>query len=88
METDCVELVQLWVKLETQRSAITSTLREIQNLNLLSSGFVFTYGSRICNKVAHVLTKQVASMSRTGVWQEAPDCVHELLQPECNPHPN
>ncbi|OEL21313.1 hypothetical protein BAE44_0017666, partial [Dichanthelium oligosanthes] len=78
----------LWGKLETQRSAITSTLREIQDLSLLFSGFVFTYGSRTCNKVAHVLTKQVTSTSRTGVWQEAPNCVRDLLQSECNPHPN
>ena len=85
LETDCLELVQLWEKREEQRSAIYPVLMEIKDLSLVFFDFLFTFASRNCNKVAHVLTRQVTSIETSGVWHETPDCVRVLLESECNP---
>lgn len=76
--------VQLWGKRETQRSAMYPILTEIKELSLLFIEFSFTFASRSCNKVAHVLTKQVTSTNRTSVWHESPDCARDNLESDCN----
>jgi hypothetical protein len=41
IETDCLQVVQLWNKVETQLSIIDSILQEIDELRLLSRIFSF-----------------------------------------------
>lgn len=57
LETDCLELVQLWGKRETQRSVLGSALADIDEIQHAFQVFKFTYVSRTCNRVAHVLAK-------------------------------
>lgn len=73
LETDYFELVQLWEKMKTQRSVIGSVLTEIKELRLVFSGFVFKFASRNCNKVTHLLAKQVTDTHRSEMWQVMSD---------------
>jgi hypothetical protein len=57
MESDCQELVKLWCAGENQHSSIVSILREIRELSTSSQEFKFSFISRNCNQVAHVLAK-------------------------------
>jgi len=59
LETDCLQLVQLWNKKAVQRSIIDLITKEIDELCLASQDFSFSYVNRVCNKVAHSLAKQV-----------------------------
>jgi hypothetical protein len=61
LETDCLELIQMWEKGDFQRSIAGSLLTEINELRLAFREFVFKYVSRNCNKVAHVVAKQVTA---------------------------
>jgi hypothetical protein len=70
METDCLQLVQLWEKMEFQRSPIGSVLTEIKELSFAFSHFVFKFVSRRCNRVAHLLAKQFTDTHRSEVWHE------------------
>ena len=65
LETDCLELIQLWEKREMQRSIIAPILSEINEFRLASTEFVFTFASRSCNRVAHLLAKQVTETHRS-----------------------
>jgi ribonuclease HI len=58
METDCLQLVQLWNKRDSQRSINDSTLKEIAELSLAFQSFTLSFVSRLCNKVAHSLAKK------------------------------
>ena len=53
-------------------------------LSSLFYDFKFSFIGRTCNKVAHVLAKQVTSETQTGWWQFAPDCVSALVTADCN----
>ena len=50
----------------------------------LFQDFKISFISGTCNKVAHVLAKQVTSETQTGWWQFAPDCVSALMAADCN----
>ena len=63
LETDCLELIQLWEKRVMQRSIIAPILSEINELMLASTEFVFTFASRSCNRVAHLLAKQIGTVA-------------------------
>ena len=79
METDCLQLVQLWNKREDQRSIIDSTLREIAELSLAFQDFTLSFVSRNCNKVAHTLAKQVSVSDRLETWHVTPACVYDQI---------
>ena len=49
------------------------------------SDFKLLYASRSCNRVAHILVKQVSGDTRLGEWQYAPSCVVGLVTADCNP---
>jgi len=75
METDCQELVTLWPAEEHQRSSVLAVLREIQELSSLFQNFTLSFSGRNCNRVAHVLAKQVSGSVPSGRWYETPECV-------------
>jgi hypothetical protein len=78
LETDCLDLVNLWGK-ESQRSVIDPILKQIEDLSLAFHEFSFSYVNRVCNKVAHVLAKQVSSTQCLEVWHVTPACVSDLV---------
>ena len=63
LETDCLELIQIWEKRETQRSIIAPILAGIDDFRRASTEFAFRRASS--NKVAHLLTKQVTNKLRS-----------------------
>lgn len=70
LETDCLELVNLW-KTEVQCSIIDPVLKEIQELRLAFQDFSFVCVSRYCNKIAHVLARQVTKTHRLETSRRA-----------------
>ena len=85
LETDSQEFVKLWKEGANQRSRIASIIRETRELSSSFVDFSVTFTSRACNRVAHVLAKQVSGDNRLGEWQLAPTCVVHLLASYCNP---
>ena len=59
LETDSQEFVKLWKEGANQRSRIASIIRETRELSSSLVDFFVTFTSRACNRVAHVLAKQV-----------------------------
>lgn len=84
METDCLDLVNLWNKRDGQRSALGPLLAEIDALSLAFHSFSFSYVSRNCNRVAHVLAKQVSKTHRSERWHVTPACVADTLISEAS----
>ena len=84
LETDCLELINLWQKRDVQRFAIGPVLEEINALSLAFHSFSFSYVNRSCNKIAHVLAKQVSKTHRTEMWHVTPACVEDLLVSEAS----
>jgi len=64
LETDCLELVNLWKKRTVQRSIVDPALKEIQDLPIAFQDFSFVYVNRRCNNIAHALAKQVTNRHR------------------------
>ena len=83
METDCIQFVQLWRK-ESQRSVIDPILKEIDEVCLAFQEFYISFVRRSCNKVAHVLAKQVSASYRLETWHVTPICVYDLIMFEAS----
>jgi len=79
LETDSLELVQLWKKMDFQRSPVESILTEIKELSLAFSDFIFNSIGRDCNRVAHELAKQITDTNRSEVWHETPAGICDLI---------
>jgi len=84
LETDCLELINLWQKRNVQRSAIGPVLEEINALSLAFHSFSFSYVNRSSNKIAHVLAKQVSKTHRTEMWHVTSACAEDLLVSEAS----
>lgn len=84
VETDSQELVKLWTEVDTQRSRITAILKEVKDRSQLFSAFSLRFASRNCNRVAHVLAKQVSDDTRVSEWHLAPSRVSHLVTEDCN----
>lgn len=84
LETDCLELVRLWELGDLQRSTVSPILKEMKNISSDFLEFRFSFANRDCNRVAHLLARQVSSTNRWAVWHEAPTCVSHLLQNDCS----
>lgn len=68
LEPDCLQVVQMWKKKEVQRSIIDPILKEIEEISFAFQQFSFSFISRKCNKVAHLLARQVSSVHRLEMW--------------------
>lgn len=75
LDTDCLELINLWKKKGMQYSTVDPVLKEIDVLRLAFQEFSFSYVNRSCNKIAHTLAKHVSSTRRTEVCHVTPVCV-------------
>jgi len=85
LEIDSQEFVKLWKEGANQCSRIASIIRETRELSSSLVDFFVTFTSHACNRVAHVLAKQVSGDDRLGEWQLTPTCVVHLLASDCNP---
>jgi ribonuclease HI len=85
VETDSQELVKLWTEIDIQRSRISPILKEIKDRCGFFNAFSLMYANRNCNRVAHVLAKQVSDDTRVGEWHVAPPYVSHLMTEDCNP---
>ncbi|CAD6260570.1 unnamed protein product [Miscanthus lutarioriparius] len=85
IETDSQELVRLWASGDFQRSFLAPILKEIRDVSSGFLDFMLICTNRACNRVAHVLAKQVTDEIRLGEWQSAPTCIQRLLTEDCNP---
>jgi hypothetical protein len=83
-ETDCQNLLHLWTLRNEQRSSIAAILREIHDLSSSLVSFSLCCASRVCNTVAHALAKQASSECMMVEWHQAPSCVLQCLQADCN----
>jgi hypothetical protein len=79
LETDCLELVPLWGKRETQRSIVGPIISEMDDIRLAFSEFSFNFASRSCNRIARILAKQVTDTHSSVVWHVTPACVRDLI---------
>jgi len=84
VETDCQELIKLSALGSNQRSYIMPIIRDITELSLGFLEFSLLFAPRSCNRVAHVLAKQVSEV-RLGEWHITPTCIDHLVTEECNP---
>ena len=67
-----------------QRSYLAPIFREIRELSLCFSDFNLMYANRSCNRVVHMLAKQVTGDIRLGEWHVAPTCIDHLLTEDSN----
>ena len=87
LETDdSQELVRLWARGDNPRSCLAPILWEIRKFSSGFLDFTLLYASRSCDRIAHVLAKQVTGDTRLGEWQFATACIVNLLAKECNSH--
>ena len=61
------------------RSIIGHVLEEIVELSKGLLDFSFSFVNRVCNKVAHVLAKQVSDTHQLERWHVTPTCVDDLV---------
>ena len=83
LETDCLQVVQLWKKKESQRSIIDPILKEMEEISLAFQEFSSFFISS-SNKVAHLLAHQVSSSHCSEVWRVTPACVYDLIMVEAS----
>jgi hypothetical protein len=69
LETDSQELVRLWASGDFQISYLAPILKEIRDISSGFHAFTMLYTNRACNRVDHVLSRQVTEGSRLGKWQ-------------------
>ncbi|CAD6273370.1 unnamed protein product [Miscanthus lutarioriparius] len=85
LETDCQELAVLWSRRTYKRSYLAAIFRDIEETSVNFIDFSLMYANRSCNRVAHMLAKQVTDDIRLGEWHSAPTCIDLLLTEDCNP---
>jgi hypothetical protein len=57
-----------------------------KGLSLEFSEFSFVFASRLCNRVAHEITRQASSMLEMVEWHDDPSSsIQGLLEADCNP---
>jgi ribonuclease HI len=84
METDSLELVNLWKHRATQRSEFGQILQDIQDLASSFASFSVMYARRTANRVAHACA-QFAASSLFEVWTNVPSSfLQQILQDDCN----
>ena len=80
METDCLELVNLWKVLGKQRSSVSLILQDIKALSSNFVEFTLVHANKSCNRVAHECAKQVSNELEWVEWhQSLPSSLRNLL---------
>jgi ribonuclease HI len=76
METDCLEVVDLWNSRHGSRSTVTPILQDIGELALNFTLFVIQHVSRSANHSAHLCAKYACTLLGTSSWL---DCIPDFL---------
>jgi hypothetical protein len=76
METDCLEVVDLWNSRHGSRSTVTPILQDIGELALNFTLFVIQHVSRSANHSAHLCAKYACTLLGTSNWL---DCIPDFL---------
>jgi hypothetical protein len=85
LETDCLELINLWKALDMQRSAVSLIIHDIRCISRSFSEFTFVYANRTCNRVAHECARQVFHEFDRVEWHlDPPVSLCSLLEDDCN----
>ncbi|KAM3211735.1 hypothetical protein ACQJBY_065070 [Aegilops geniculata] len=71
METDCVEIVNLWNDRHNTRSIVAPILLEIGELTLSFDYFTIQHVSRTANLPAHLCAKRACSLMVTESWLDS-----------------
>ena len=84
METDSMEVVDLWNNRTFQRSEYAPIFNDIQELASSFSSFYVMHAKRMANKAAHACARHAAS-SAFEVWAPTPPSfLLQALQDDCN----
>jgi hypothetical protein len=76
LETDCLEVVDLWKTRHSSRSVVTSILQDIGELALNFLFFDIQHVSRSANNPAHLCAKLACTLTGTSCWLE---CIPDFL---------
>src|SRR4051812_36121599 len=68
METDCLEVVNLWNTRHNDRSVVVPLLLEIAELSTTFISFVIQHVSRSANVPTHLCVKRACTLSETESW--------------------
>lgn len=72
METDCLEMVQLWHSRRFSRSIVAPLLLEIDELALSFLSFDIQHVIRSANLPAHLCAKHASTLGVTDCWMDSP----------------
>jgi hypothetical protein len=70
MESDCLEVVNLWNSRAVSRSLVAPVLLEIEGLASSFFTFVIQHVSRSANVPAHLCAKLACSQNETSCWMD------------------
>ena len=81
METDCLEVVNLWKSSHFSRSIVTPILLDLRERASTFSSFTIVHVSRSANLPAHLCAKRACTLMATDSWLETvpPFLVMSLL---------
>ena len=72
METDCLELVDLWVARQTTRLIIAPIVLEIEELASCFNSFVIHHVRRHANNPAHLCAQLASTLEVSECWMDSP----------------
>jgi hypothetical protein len=61
LESDCLQVVQLWKRKDMHRSILDPILKEMEEISLAFHDFSFPHNSRNYNMAVHCLARQMSS---------------------------
>jgi hypothetical protein len=76
METDCLEIVNLWNSHHGSRVAVAPILHEIGELVTCFTSFIIQHVLRLANNSAHLCAKHACTLLVTSSWL---DCTPDFL---------
>jgi hypothetical protein len=84
METDCLEVVNLWNTRHSSRSIVAPLLVEIGDLASSFSFFLIQHVLRTSNYPAHLCAKRASTLNVTESWMdETPSFLFSCLLADC-----
>ena len=84
IETDCLEVVNLWSSRGNCRSVAATILEEVEELSSFFLSFSVQHVSRLLNNPAHLCAKRACTLAMTDSWLDAcPDFLVSSLLNDC-----
>ena len=76
LETDCLEVVQLWKSRHGDRSIVAPVLHELEEIARVFTSFTIQHVPRSANHSAHLCAKLACTVNGTKSWL---NCIPDLL---------